>query len=143
MRKEDVSQAKKPQIVTRTSRKWRIMAVDDEHDITLLFKAGLEGHGFQVDAYNDPAKALAHFRPGLYDLLLLDVRMPGMNGFELYQELKRRDEKVRVCFLTAFEEYKKEFVSTFPVLDEVKCFLKKPMAVDELVKRIMAVLEPG
>ncbi|HEU4605454.1 MAG TPA: response regulator [Nitrososphaera sp.] len=143
MLKDGESQAKNARIVARESKKWRVMVVDDEHDITSIFKAGLEGNGFQVDVYNDPEKALQKFKPGAYDILLLDVRMPGMSGFELYHELRKRDENVKVCFLTAFEMYRKEFSSTFPYLDEVKCFLKKPILMKDLLKRLAAILEPG
>lgn len=143
MWKNGNSQAKNVRTVARASKKWHILVVDDEHDITSMFKIGLEGNGFQVDAYNDPEKALREFKPEKYDLLLLDVRMPGMSGFELYQELRKRDENVKVCFLTAFETYHKEFGSTFPALDEVKCFIKKPILMKDLLKRLAAILEPG
>jgi two-component system response regulator ChvI len=119
------------------------MAVDDEGDIVRVFKSGLERAGFQVDVHDDPEEALRAFRPGMYDMLLLDIRMPGMSGFELYEKLKKRDERVRVCFLSAFETYDKKIASAFPDLDEVNCFLKKPIAIEDLVKRIAAVLEPG
>lgn len=116
--------------------------MDDEDDITSIFKRRLEKYGFQVDVYNDPVKALSEFKPYMYDLLLLDIRMPGMSGFELYHEIKSRDRRIKACFLTAFETYDKKVLSEFPGLDEVKCFLKKPITIEELVKRITAVLEP-
>jgi DNA-binding response OmpR family regulator len=87
---------------------------------------------------------LREFRPGNYDLLLLDVRMPGMTGFELYKEIRQIDGNAKVCFLTAaFETCRKEFAVLFPMLNEVKCFLKKPIAMDDLVKRLGALLEPN
>jgi two-component system, OmpR family, response regulator ChvI len=76
--------------------------VDDEPDITLALVAVLEESTFfQVDAFNDPESALSIFRPGVYDLALLDIRMPEMNGFQLFRKLRDIDGKLRVCFLTA------------------------------------------
>jgi CheY-like chemotaxis protein len=118
-------------------KKYRILIVDDEEDITSMFRIGLERHEFIVTSFNDSYEALAHFRPGKYDLLLLDIRMPGMNGFELYQKMKDMDDKVKVCFLTAFEEYRQDFQQTFPSLDEVNCYLKKPITVADLIDRLV------
>src|SRR5919108_4490469 len=75
--------------------KRRILVVDDEPDIASIFKISLEYNGFEVDAYNDPILALSNFKAGLYALLLLDVRMPGMTGFELYKEIMKIDNKVK------------------------------------------------
>jgi DNA-binding response OmpR family regulator len=118
-------------------KKYRVMIVDDEQDITTIFKIGLESNQFIVTTFNDPIQALSRFKPGLYDLLILDVRMPGMNGFELYHKIRDIDEKVKVCFLTAFEEARGEFKNSFPYLEEVKCYLKKPIAVQDLIKRLL------
>jgi DNA-binding response OmpR family regulator len=106
---------------------------------------GLERSGFKVDTYSDPQKALCEFRPGNYDLLLLDVRMPGMTGLVLYkEEIRQIDENAKVCLLTAaFETCRKEFAVLFTMLNEVKCFLKKPIAMDDIVKRLGALLEPN
>lgn len=143
MPKDDSLHAKNSRVLATESRKWRIMAVDDEHDIAKVFKSGLEGAGFQVDIYNDPEEALRNFKPGSYDMILLDIRMPGMSGFELFEKLKKRDENIKVCFLSAFETYDKKLASAFPDLDEVNCFLKKPIAMEELVKRLAAILNAG
>jgi DNA-binding response OmpR family regulator len=79
----------------------RILVVDDEADINLTLKLALEEEGFQVDTFDDDALvALDNFRKGLYDLLILDIKMPKMNGFELCRRIKKIDSKVRVCFLT-------------------------------------------
>jgi DNA-binding response OmpR family regulator len=118
-------------------KKYRVMIVDDEQDITTIFKIGLESNHFIVTTFNDPIQALSRFKPGLYDLLILDVRMPGMNGFELYHKIRDIDDKVKVCFLTAFEEARGEFKNSFPYLEEVKCYLKKPIAVQDLIKRLL------
>ena len=116
------------------------MVVDDEADITSVMKQGLEKEGFDVDAFNNPLEALSSFKPGIYDLLLLDVRMDRMNGFELYRQLKKKDEKAKICFITAFEVYYDEFKKVFPKL-RVNCFVRKPVRLEELAKTIREELE--
>ena len=118
-------------------KKYRVMIVDDEQDITTIFKIGLENNDFIVTTFNDPLEALSRFKPGLSDLMILDLRMPGMNGCQLDQKIKDIDDKAKVCFLTAFEEARGEFKSSFPFLEEVKCYLKKPITVQDLVKRLL------
>ena len=119
------------------TKKHRVMIVDDEQDITTIFKIGLEKNEFIVDTFNDPFEALSKFRPRMYDLLILDIRMPGINGFQLYQKIRDLDNKVKVCFLTAFEDSREEFKASFPFLEEVKCYLKKPITVQDLIKRLL------
>ena len=117
-------------------RNKRILIVDDEKDITDIFKIGLEQQeGFEVITYNDPELALSQFKENWFDLLLLDVKMPKMSGFELYSRLKEIDSKPKVCFITAFEVYYDEFKRVFPNLD-VKCFLRKPISVSDLVEQV-------
>ena len=118
----------------------RIMVVDDDPDLSILFKLSLEGSGFIVDMFNDPVLALSNYKEGLYDLLLLDIKMPKMDGFELYQKIKNKDKEVKVCFITAFEEYKREFEKTFPNLKE-DCFIRKPIRINELVKIVKTKLQ--
>jgi two-component system catabolic regulation response regulator CreB/two-component system response regulator ChvI len=122
----------------------RILIVDDEPDIARLFKLGLERQGrFEVDVYNDPIIALSNYRSGIYDLLLLDIKMPEMNGFGLYQNIKERykeeNGEIKVCFITAFEESYKEFQNLFPNL-EIDCFIRKPITIDKLVEVVKAKL---
>lgn len=119
------------------AKKYRVMIVDDEQDITTIFKMGLENNQFIVTTFNDPVEAFSEFRPGLYDLLILDIRMPGMNGFQLYRKIRDVDNKVKVCFLTAFDESRGELRTSFPFLEEVKCYLKKPITVRDLVRRLV------
>lgn len=118
----------------------KILVVDDEPDITSSIKNGLQRKGFEVDTYNDPTDALSNFRPDTYDLLLIDIRMPKMNGFELYREVKKKSSDVRICFFTAFEVYYDEFRKMFPNL-EVKCFIRKPITINDLVTHINTELE--
>src|SRR5947207_109310 len=79
----------------------RIFVVDDEADTSLTLTTVLEDNGFEVHAFNDPLLGLENFRKDLYDLLILDIKMDKMNGLELYREIKKIDNKVRICFLTA------------------------------------------
>src|ERR687892_756562 len=114
----------------------RIMVVDDESDLTLFFSMTLEYHGFVVDAFNDSRKALSSFKPDYYDLVVLDIKMPGMDGFELYKEIQKIDNKANVCFLTASELYYKEFrEKEYNALDK-NLFIRKPIGNDELIKEI-------
>jgi DNA-binding response OmpR family regulator len=119
----------------------RIMVVDDESDLTLFYRMSLEYHGFEVEAFNDPKKALSNFKPDYYDLIILDIKMPGMDGFELYREIQKIDSKVKVCFLTASELYYKEFrAKEYSALDK-DLFIRKPIANEELIKEIDRLIE--
>ena len=113
----------------------KVLVVDDETDIADVVKQGLELQGIQVDAFNDPQKALEHFKPGAYEMVILDVRMPRMNGFQLYREIMKRDDKAKVLFITAFEESPEEFRKAFPELDTHR-FLRKPFTISKLKDRI-------
>ena len=122
-----------------TKKKYRILVVDDENDITTTFKSGLVMYGFEVHAFNDPKEALQAFKANTFDLLLLDIRMPQMNGFELYQELEKIDNKPKVCFITAFTVYYeslKEFIPT----KRLHSFIKKPIEVQALAGLLIAEL---
>jgi DNA-binding NtrC family response regulator len=125
----------------KNNNKKRILIVDDEPDVISVFKMVLEMNGFEVDAYDNPLSALDNFKPNSYGLLLLDIRMPQMNGFELYKKLRTIDDKVKVCFITAYEDYRKEFKESFPELDETKRFIRKPKAVEDLVNHVSAILD--
>ena len=116
----------------------RILLVDDEPDVTLTFKKGLEE--FSVDAFNDPRIALSKFKAAFYDLLLLDIKMADLNGFQLYQEVKKKDKDAKVCFITAYEVYYDRLKEDYPTLN-VGCFIKKPVETEELVKKIRKELK--
>jgi DNA-binding response OmpR family regulator len=113
----------------------KIMIVDDEEDITLVFKMGLEESGFEVDIFNDPVNALKNFKPRYYDLLLLDIKMPKMNGCELYDKLIQVDAQVKVLFITAFETDYQTLHEQYPLLPRDP-FIRKPIEIDDLVSRI-------
>jgi two-component system, OmpR family, response regulator ChvI len=134
----------------KSADSYRILLVDDDPDILFTFKEGLEeelpdvdkskkifdrARKIQVDTFADPKEALSSFKAGVYDLLLLDIRMQDMNGFELYEELKKIDDKPKVCFITAYELYYEALKKDFPKLD-VGCFIKKPISIEDLATRI-------
>lgn len=76
----------------------RVLLVDDELDIVYLVKVGLERKGFEVDSYVDPILALQNFKRGTYQLLILDIKMPKMNGLDFLDKIKKEDDKIKVCF---------------------------------------------
>jgi DNA-binding response OmpR family regulator len=116
------------------------LLVDDEHDNNLIFTIGLQDAGFEVDSYNDPEMALAAFKSNYYDLLLLDIKMPKMDGYELYEKLKKIDDKVKVCFLTASERYKEEHRPCF-LSSGSTSFVTKPITVDDLVRKVNEMIK--
>jgi two-component system, OmpR family, response regulator ChvI len=118
----------------------KILIVENERDVLRTFEKGLTYNGFEVEAFEDPLKALAKFMPNTYDVLILDIRMPTMNGFELYRELRKRGDKSIVFFITAFDVYYEEFKRIFPDVD-VKHFIKKPILIKELAATIDRVLK--
>src|SRR5438105_646597 len=120
----------------------RILIIDDEPDITLAFRKGLRDKGFeQVETVNDPMSALKNFKAGSYDLLIIDIVMSQMDGFELYEGIRKIDNKVKVCFITAFEVNYQALRAVFPAAtttDDIGCFIRKPVDVDNLIKHIEA-----
>lgn len=119
----------------------RILVVDDEYDINFALKLVLEGSAFKVDSFIDPLVALQNFKTGLYDLVILDVKMPVMNGFGLYQEIRKLDDKVKICFLTAASDvYYETFGKlSFPDIDE-NCIIHKPIENESLIKQVESIL---
>jgi two-component system, OmpR family, response regulator ChvI len=122
------------------ARPRKILLVDDEADIVSTFKMILEMNNFEVDAYTNPLSALSSFKPNEFGLLILDIRMPVMSGFELFKKMKNIDSEVQACFITAFEDYREEFRESFPMLDEAKHFIRKPKAIEDLVNHVATIL---
>ena len=128
----------------------RILVVDDEPDVTLTFKVGLEGYyydndsndkiRFEVYAYNNPAVALSEFKSNFYDLMLIDVYMPDMNGFEFCEKVLEFDVNVRICFISAAELNIEALREVYPKVS-FGCFIKKPVEIEYLVKRLLAELD--
>ena len=117
----------------------KILIVDDETDINLALKVTLEEEGFKVDTFDDPLVALDNFKTRSYDLLILDIKMPNMNGFELYKEIRRIDNNIKVCFLTAGDMFYGIHQDMFDTLD-ANCFIRKPVENKELIARINKII---
>jgi CheY-like chemotaxis protein len=126
----------------------RILIVDDHPDIILTFKKGLEAENeysggkifFQVYAYHDPLLALSEFKLNFFDLLLVDVNMPQVNGFEFSEKILKLDVNVRVCYISAGEMNTEALREQYPSLS-IGCFIKKPITIENLVRRVKAELE--
>ena len=123
-------------------KKKKILLVDDESDITAALNMALVEYGFEVESYNDPLAALSNFKPSYYDLVILDIKMPVMNGFELLREIKKIDESVKACFLTAlseFRNYMPHINKVWPTLDE-SCIIRKPISNKDLLRDITRII---
>jgi DNA-binding NtrC family response regulator len=118
--------------------------VDDDPDTTTVFKKALMDEGFQqVDPINDPLLVLKNFKAGSYALLIIDIVMPEMDGFGLYEEIRKIDKEVKVCFITAYDVNYQALRAVFPTAsttDDIGCFIRKPVDVDDLIKHIEAEL---
>jgi DNA-binding response OmpR family regulator len=121
--------------------KIKILIVDDEDDITLSFKRILEIQGFEVDAFNDSVLALSKFKVNYYDIALLDIKMPNIDGFDLYKKIKEMDNNIRVCFLTASEAYYQQFREKDYHELSRDLFIQKPIELEELLKRIADMMK--
>jgi signal transduction histidine kinase/CheY-like chemotaxis protein len=122
----------------------RIFLVDDDYDHTITFKVGLELAGFEVDAYNDSAIALSTFKPDYYALLLIDIKMPKIDGLELYARIRKIDDKVKVWFITAYEVYYKTLKEVSSISKEetiLDRFIQKPIEINNLVKQVKSELD--
>jgi DNA-binding response OmpR family regulator len=99
----------------------------------------LEDNNFIVDSFNDPLRALENFKADMYDLAILDIKMPKKDGFEVYKEILKIDNRVKVCFLTAGDINYRSLKETFPTLDENQ-FIRKPIENIELIKQIHKII---
>jgi CheY-like chemotaxis protein len=131
--------------MSKEKKKKKILVVDDEPDNASVFTMGLGEEGFEVDTFTDPLLALSTFKTGKkYDLLILDIKMPDMNGFDLYEAVRKIDNKVKACFLTAFGEgYTEEFGRRFPASSSLfsdVSFIRKPIRIDDLVKKVNEIM---
>ena len=124
------------------NNKKKILIVDDETDVCLTLKVVLEGNGFKVDTFVDPTLALENFKSSRYDLLILDIKMPVMNGFQLYAQMKKIDLNIKALFLTAltdlqeYDAFKKE---VFPKEGQ-RHFIQKPIENEEIIERVNAII---
>ena len=128
--------------------KKRILVIDDEKDNASVFRIALEDTGlYEVNSFTNPISALSSFKSNTYDLAILDIRMPKINGYELYEKMKNIDDKIKVCFLTAFGEgYHEEFKRRFQGrrADSLSAahvhFLRKPITIDDLVEKVKEII---
>ena len=125
----------------------RILIVDDDPDITLTFKAAFEEANrienkisFQVNTYNDPFVALSEFKPDYYDLLLIDINMPTMNGFEFSVKAFEVDVNPRICFMSSALINQEALREQYPLMS-IGCFIEKPVTMENLIRRVKAELE--
>ena len=134
------SPSPKTKTKTKTKTKRRILVVDDEPDITFTLKKGLENSGmFEVDTFNVPQQALSSLKPDYYDFLLIDIKMPQMSGYDLYDNIKKIDSKVKSCFISAYEINYQVLREQFPTL-EMECYAK-PIEINELIRKINEELD--
>ena len=114
----------------------RVLLVDDELDIVYLVKVRLERNGFEVDSYVDPILALQNFKRGTYQLLILDIKMPKMNGLDFLDKIKKVDDKIKVCFFTASEEFASNYKNVFKNSQDKFLFISKPISIPKMTKQI-------
>src|SRR5918911_2079323 len=127
-------------IENNTNNVTKVMIVDDEPDVISVLEIVLKDNGFEVDSFTDPIAALKNYRVGIYDLLILDIKMPKMDGLELYDEIKKRDDNTKICFLTASEMYyKNSRIEKYCSLDK-DLFIQKPITNEDLVEEINKIL---
>ena len=121
----------------------KILLVDNEVDITYALTNALENYGFTIEAFNDPILALNSYKSNFYDLVILDIKMPKMDGFELYNKIREKDPQVKICFLTASELFYEEFRKARFLLSEKigeEYFIQKPIKTDDLVQKINVLM---
>jgi two-component SAPR family response regulator len=136
-------------VIKGKQRFWkRILIVDDDADVTITFKAGIEqtnnnnGANKRIEVYtsNSPVVALSEFKPNFYDLLLVDINLPHMNGFELSEKILAIDINVKICFMSSGEINREALREIYPAIS-LGCFIRKPVTIDYLVKRIRSELD--
>ena len=118
--------------------KANILIIDDNKDITDLFSIFLESNGYIVNAYTNPVKAFNNIRKNSHDLIVLDLKMPKMDGMTLYHRIKEIDDKVIICFTTADKNYIQQLQKG--IIDIEKIVLYKPVLLKDLKKKIESLL---
>jgi DNA-binding response OmpR family regulator len=134
-------------VIKDVQRFWkRVLIVDDDADITITFKTAIEDNNatltkkIEVHTSNNPVMVLSDFKPNFYDLLLVDINMPHMNGFELCEKILAIDINVKICFMSSGEINREALREIYPSLT-VGCFMRKPMIIDDLLERIRSELD--
>jgi len=121
----------------------KILLVDDEPDVIYTIKNILEENEFQVNTFNDPITALKSYTSNFYDLIILDIKMPKIDGFELYNKIREKDPKVKICFLTASEMYYEKFRKARSEIGKIigeDCFIQKPIKNEDLLKKLTSIM---
>jgi DNA-binding response OmpR family regulator len=121
----------------------KILLVDDEPDITYTIKKIIEDNGFKADSFNDPILALNYYKVDFYDLVILDIKMPTMDGFELYLKIREKDPKVKICFLTVIATFNEEFRKIRLALGKTineDYFIQKPVEMEDLLKKLTSIM---
>jgi len=121
----------------------KILLIDDEPDVTYTIQKILEDHGFKADSFNDPILALNNYKAYFYDLVILDIKMPTMDGFELYLKIREIDSKVKICFLTVIATFNEEFRKIRLLLGKSiseDYFIHKPVEMDDLLKKLTSIM---
>lgn len=125
------------------NNKNKIFLVDDELDISYTLSAVLQDNGFEADSFTDPVLALTNYKTDFYDLIILDIKMPVMDGFELCKKIREMDPKVKICFLTAsemfYEEYREEIFQLSGKIGE-EFFIQKPTKNEDLIRKIKEII---
>src|SRR5215467_5044450 len=138
-----------PVVIKQDQGFWkRILIVDDNEDVTTTFKVAIEDSNNDADfnkrikvyTSNDPVLALSEFKTNFYDLLLLDINMPHMNGFQLCEKMLAIDINVKVCFMSSSKINREALRDIYPAIS-VGCSIRKPVTIDFLIKRIMSELD--
>ena len=123
----------------------KVLLIDDEPDITFTIRSMLNDNGFQIYTFNDPITFLKLYRSNFYDLVILDIKMPNMDGFELYIKIREKDPKVKICFLTAIaiatvhEEFRKARSEVGRIIAE-ECFIQKPITTEDLIRKLINIM---
>jgi DNA-binding response OmpR family regulator len=121
----------------------KILVIADEPDVTCTIKNILEDNGYKVDEFNDPILALNNYKVNFYDLVILDIKMPKMDGFELYIKIREQDPKAKICFLTAITTFNEDFRKTRLALGKTineDHFIQKPVEMEDLVKKLTSIM---
>jgi two-component system, OmpR family, response regulator ChvI len=135
---EEILSIQREETINTKKSSYRILFVDDDPDILFTIKKSLEYHGLIVNTFSNPLEALSSFKPESYDLVLIDIKMPEMSGFEFHQELRKKTTygtEIKTCFITAYEIYFETLKNEFPELYG-GCFIKKPVKTEDLLNKI-------
>ena len=126
----------------RSRSRNKILLVDDEPDICMVYQMVLQGAGYECKSYTDSVKVLEEFKPNCYDLIILDIKMPVLNGFELCKKIREVDNSIQIIFTTAGGEYYEEIRrQTYPEMNNKFIYIQKPIENQELIQIVNIITE--